>query len=148
MPSLDEDAKRAGKQDSELKRLGIGLLLVGADGAEEMIPPKDLAINVELPNIEKLSPALQKALGPVYEHFDRAEWREGFEEACLALEEAARKHLWKGIKAGRIAVVSPKGRKEEITKTKIDSFTMGDLRVRFERIVQQNKADRVVGDAL
>jgi hypothetical protein len=146
--ALAEDAKRTGKQDAELKRLGIGLLLVGDTGAEEMIPPKDLAVNVELPNIENLSPTLKKILGPVYEHFDRAEWREGFEEACLALEEAARKHLWSGVKSGRIAIVSEKGRTEVLTKAKIDEFTMGNLRDRFERIVKQNKADRVVGDTL
>jgi hypothetical protein len=146
--AVAEDAKRTGKQDLHLKRLGVGLLLVSDGKANEMIPPKDLAVNVELPSIDGLSPSLQKALGPVYEHFDRAEWREGFEEACLALEDAARKHLWAGVKAGRIAVVSARGKQEELTKTKIDEFTMGDLKVRFGRILQQTRADRVIGDAL
>lgn len=146
--AVAEDAKRTGKQDLHLKELGIGLLLVSGGKTEEMIPPKDLAVNVELPSIDGLSPSLQKALGPVYEHFDRAEWREGFEEACLALEDAARKHLWKGIKAGRIAIVSAKGKQEELTKAKIDEFSMGDLKVRFGRILQQTRADRVIGDAL
>jgi hypothetical protein len=146
--AVAEDAKRTGKQDIQLKGLGIGLLLVAEGKASETIPPKDLAVNVELPNIEGLSPSLQKALGPVYEHFDRAEWREGFEEACLALEDAARKHLWKGIKAGRIAIVSSKGKEEEFTKAKIDGFSMGDLTVRFSRIVKQTRADRIIGDAL
>jgi hypothetical protein len=146
--AVGADAKRSGKQDMELKKLGVGLLLISEGQAEEMIPPKDLAVNVELPSTDGLSPVLQKALGPVYDHFDRAEWREGFEEACLALEDAARSHLWKGVKAGRIVVVSTKGRQETLTKEKIDAFSMGDLTVRFGRIVQQTRADRVIGDTL
>lgn len=146
--AVAEDAKRTGSQDLHLKKLGIGLLLVSDGKATEMIPPKDLALNVELPSVDGLSTGLQKALGPVYEHFDRAEWREGFGEACLALEDAARRHLWKGVKTGRIAIVSVKGKQEVLTKSKIDGFTMGALAVRFGRILPQTRADRVIGDAL
>ena len=146
--AIPQDAKRTGKEDLQLKELGIGLLLIGEGKVTPMFPPKDLALNVELPGIDGLSPNLQKALGPVYEHFDRAEWRECFEEACLALEDAARKHLWEGVKAGRIAVVSIKGKPEKLTKAKIDAFSMGDLAVRFGRILPQTRADRVIGDAL
>lgn len=146
--ALPGDAKRSGKQDLELNNLGVGLLLVGEGGATETMPPKDLALGVELPGITTLPRRVQKKLGPVYEHFDRAEWREGFAEACLALEDAARKHLWKGVKAGRIAIVSAKGKQEQLTKKTIDRFTMGDLAGRFGLIVQQSHADRVIGDAL
>jgi hypothetical protein len=146
--ALPEDARRTGKQDRELKVLGVGLLLVGDGEATETMPPKDLALGVELPGITTFPHRIQKLLGPVYEHFDRAEWREGFAEACLALEVAARKHLWKGVKAGRIAIVSGNGKQEHLTKQKIDKLTMGDLAGRFGLIVQQSHADRVVGDAL
>ena len=71
--ALPEDAKRSGKQDLELKNLGVGLLLVGEGGATETMPPKDLALGVELPNITTLPHRVQKKLGPVYEHFDRTE---------------------------------------------------------------------------
>src|SRR6266511_2408077 len=113
-----------------------------------MLPAKDLALSVVLPGVKTLPRRVQQALGPVHDHFDRAEWREGFEEACLALEDAARKHLWKGVKAGRITVLTGSGKQEQLTKKKIDGFTMGQLADRFSRIVQQTHADRVIGDAL
>jgi hypothetical protein len=146
--AIDEDVTRTGKEDRQLKELGVGLLLVGERGAAEMLPAKDLAVNVVLPSVTTLPRRVQQKLGPVYEHFDRAEWREGFEEACLALESAARKHLWKGIKAGRITVLAVSGTPEQLTNKKIDGFTMGQLTGRFSRIVQQTHADRVIGDAL
>lgn len=146
--AISEDAPRSGKQDRELKELGVGLLLVGETGAVEMIPAKDLALSVVLPGVKTLPRRLQQRLGPVYEHFDRAEWREGFQEACLVLEDAARKHLWKGIETGRIVTISASGKQEQLTKQKIDGFTMGQLAGRYSRIIQQTHADRVIGDAL
>jgi hypothetical protein len=146
--ALAEDAKRSGKQDRELKSLGVGLLLIGDGKADETMAAKDLALGVELPDISTLPRRVQKKLGPVYEHFDRGEWREGFAEACLALEVAARKHLWKGVKAGRIVIVSKKGHQEQLTKSAIDKLTMGQLAQRFGLVLQQSRADRVIGDAL
>lgn len=147
--AVSKEAKRTGSQDMLLKELGIGLLLTSEGKAEELIAPKDLGVNVEMPNVEGLPPKVQKAIGPVYEHFDRGEWREAFEEACLALEDAARKHLWKGIKAGRIRVLTQNGNKvENLNKGQIDGLTMGGLATRFGRIVKQTHADRVIGDAL
>ncbi len=146
--ALPEDAKRSGKEDRQLKELGVGLILVGDGEATETMPPKDLALGFELPDITTLPRRFRKKLGPVYEHFDRAEWREGFEEACLALEDAARKYLWKEVKAGRIAIVSRKGKQQQLTKKTIDKFSMGDLAGRFPLIVQQSHADRVIGDVL
>ena len=145
---MADDASRTGKQDRQLKELGVGLLLIGDGEASEMIAAKDLAVSVVLPGVKTLPRRLQTMLGPVYDHFDRTEWREGFQEACLVLEDAARKHLWKGVQAGRIVIVSKSGKQEQLTKKKIDRFTMGDLADRFGRIVQQTRADRVIGDAL
>jgi hypothetical protein len=146
--AMPEDARRTGKEDLKLKELGVGLLLVGESGAAEMLAAKDIAVSVVLPGVKTLPRRVQKALGPVYDHFDRAEWREGFEEACLALEDAARKHLWRGVRAGRITILTSSGMREQLTKQKIDGFTMGQLADRFSRIVQQTHADRVIGDSL
>jgi hypothetical protein len=146
--AISEDAPRTGKEDRQLKELGVGLLLVGAGGADEMIPARDLALGVVLPGVKTLPRRLQQMLGPVYDHFDRAEWREGFQEACLVLEDAARKHLWKGVRAGRIVIVSAAGKQEQLTKARIDRFTMGELASCFSRVIQQTHADRVIGDAL
>lgn len=146
--AMADTAPRTGKEDLQLKDFGVGLLLVNEDGAVETIPPMDLALSMELPPIDTLPRRVQKILGPVYEHFERAEWRESFAEACLALENAAQKHLWKGVKAGRITIVTKNGNQEHLTKDVIDKFTMGQLAERFGRIVKQTHADRVIGDAL
>jgi hypothetical protein len=146
--AVPEDATRTGKLDRRLKDLGIGLLLVDDRAAGEMIPAKDLAVSIVLPGVTTLPPRLQTTLGPVYDHFDRAEWREGFGDACLALEDAARKHLWKGVKAGRVTVLTDNGTQQQLTKASIDALTMGQLAGVFSRIVQQTHADRVIGDAL
>lgn len=146
--AIGEDASHSARTDARLSELGIGLLLVSDGKAREAIAARDLAVNLELPSVEGLSPGLQSALGPVYEHFDRSEWRECFEEACHALEEAARRHLWEGIKAGRVVVLTGDGETENLTKAKIDKLTMGGLSFRFERILQQSRDDRVIGDAL
>jgi hypothetical protein len=143
-----EKAKRSGKQDRELKGLGVGLLLVGEGAADEMMAAKDLALGVELPDLTTLPSRVRKRLGPVYEHFDRAEWREGFAEACLALEVAARNHLWKGVKTGRIVVPNKSGEPEQLRKQKIDKLSMGQLSGYFGRILQQSHSDRLIGDAL
>lgn len=146
--AIGEDASHSARTDARLKRLGVGLLLISEGKADEVIAARDLAVNLELPSIDGLSPQLQGILGPVYEHFDRSEWRECFEEACHALEDAARNHLWEGVDAGRIVVLAKNGRPESLTKAKIETMTMGALSLRFERIVKQSRADRIVGDAL
>ena len=146
--AIAEDAVRTGQQDRQLKDLGVGLLLVSGGEAVEMIPPKDLALNVALPDIGTFPRRLQTKLGPVYEHFDRAEWRECFQEACLVLEDSARHHLWKGIRAGRVVLVMDDGTQEQLSKKVVDRLTMGQLAVRFSRIAQQTHADRAIGDAL
>lgn len=146
--AVAEDVTRTGKQDRRLNELGVGLLLVSDGGAVEVMPAKDLALNVILPDMAGLPPRLQMRLGPVYDHFDRAEWRECFEEACLVLEESARRHLWRGVRSGRIVIVTSRGAQEQLTKRAIDKFTMGQLADRYGRISQQTHADRIIGDAL
>jgi hypothetical protein len=146
--AIGEDASHSARTDARLSELGVGLLLITDGKAQEAIAARDLAVNLELPNIESLSSSLQAALGPVYEHFDRSEWRECFEEACHALEEAARRHLWDGIQAGRILVLTKAGQPEKLTEAKIDKMTMGALSFRFEQILQQSRSDRIIGDAL
>ena len=146
--AVAEGVRRTGKQDLLLKGLGLGLLVIDGARVEEMIAPLDLAVNMELPDLKRYPVRLQRALGPVYEHRDRGEWREAFEEACLTLEEEARRHLWKGVKSGRIVVLSEGGKPETLTKKTIDRLTMGGLAMRFGQIVKQSHADRVIGDAL
>lgn len=146
--ALDAHAPRSGAVDVDLKKLGIGILVADAGVISEILPSQDLALNLALPDITTAPRPVQKILGRAYEHFDRAEWRESFNDACLALETTARGHLWKGIKSGRVVLVSPNGKPVSMSKSEVDKLSMGQLADRFTMIQPQSRADRVIGDAL
>jgi hypothetical protein len=146
--ALDSNAPRSGSEDVELKKIGVGILVVDAGTVSEILPSQDLALNLALPDITTAPRPVQKILGRAYEHFDRAEWRECFNDACLALETTARSHLWKGIRSGRIILVSTAGKQVSMTKPQVDRLTMGQLAGQFALIQPQSRSDRVIGDAL
>lgn len=137
------------RQNLALKNMGVGLLLISALGSvTEAYPAKDLAVNVELPDIASGSRRLRQALGPVYEHFDRNHWREGFEEACVALETAARTHLKKAIQSGRTVVLTDAGNVKNLTPQRIDKMTMGQLGRDYQNLQKQTHSDSVIASAL
>ncbi len=146
--ALAVDAPRGRGEDIALKKLGVGVLLIEGESVNEMLPSQDLALNLALPDMSAAPRPVRELLGRAYEHFDRAEWRESFQDACLALETSARRHLWAGIRSGRITLVSPAGRQLSRTKAQIDRLTMGQLGDQFAMIQPQSRADRVIGDAL
>lgn len=146
--ALPADAPRTSAEDLALRKLGVGLLVVDDEEVSELLPPQDLALNLALPDIAGAPRPVREILGRAYEHFERAEWREAFNDACLALETSARGHLWAGIRSGRITLVSPSGKRIAISKKQLDGLTMGQLSDRFAMIQPQNRADRVIGDTL
>jgi hypothetical protein len=145
---IPSDAARSGKDDIGLRELGIGLYIVTGDRLMEAIAPHDLAVSVVLPNIAKLPPRMKKVLGPVYEQFDRSQWREGFEDACQAVESLARRYLKDGISRGRITVGNRVGNPVDVKPKQIDSMPMGELATTFKNIITQNYSDRVIAQAL
>src|ERR1035438_7344101 len=80
----------------------IGIYLTSRDRVVEHSIPDDLGLNVALPDPVSLPREVQEKLGPAYEQFNRAQWREGFEDACQALETAARNYLNKWMKTVRV----------------------------------------------
>jgi hypothetical protein len=146
--ALPRDAPRGMEDDAKLRDAGIGLYLSEGDRAIEVIAPMDMAVNVELPELKTLPPKMRKALGPAYEQFKRSQWREGFEDACQALEAHTRAYLATGIASGRISLVAAKGRSRTLTPAQIDRMTLGQLAEAFERIQNQNYADATVGKVL
>jgi hypothetical protein len=91
---------------------------------------------------------MRKALGPVYEQFDRSHWREGFEEACQAVEVLSRTHINDGIAAGRIVLITKEGSIRTLTPQKIDKLTLGQLAEAFAQIQNQNYSDVTIGKVL
>lgn len=133
--------------EDNLRKDGVGLYTAIVTGVTERIPPKDLAINVELPPLNSLPRKLRTLLGPAYEQFNRSQWREGFEDACQALEVEARRYLKAGLKAGRIIVMGSQGPRN-LTSQQIDRMTIGQLANTFSNIQNQNYLDAQVNQAL
>lgn len=135
----------------EIARLGeqdVGLYSIGEDRINELLPPGDLGLNVALPDANSLPNKLRVLLGSAYEQFGRQQWREGFEDACQALEVEARKYLAKWSKTGRIQIIDKNGNARTLTKTEINKMTMGQLAKTFNNIQAQNLNDSVIAKAL
>lgn len=134
--------------EADLKNLGMGVYIVQADNSLlERIPPRDLALQIELPQLVSLSRKLQSLLGSAYEQFDRTHWREGFEDVCQVLETEARRYLKNGIKSSRITIMGRRGPSNP-TSQQIDKMTMGQLAKVFSSIQNQNYLDTQIGKTL
>jgi hypothetical protein len=108
----------------------------------------DLAVNVQLPRRETLHPKLRRALGPAYDQFDRADWREGFGTACEVVDQEARRYLTHGIRKSKIVLASPAGRPINLTPAGIQKLTLGQLAAQFENIQGPNQRDSMIAKAL
>jgi hypothetical protein len=130
-----------------LKRLGVGLFAVDGGTVVESVQAIDLAMHVELPKLYKQPAEVRHLLGHVYEQFDRGEWREGFENACNALEEESRKYFAKWSKTGRIKVITAKGPKQ-MTAGEIKKLSLGQLAGAFREVLAPNSLDVALEQAL
>jgi hypothetical protein len=135
------------EQENILREQGVGLYFTTGNGVIEKIAPNDLALGIQLPLLDSLPRKLRPLLGPAYEQFKRSQWREGFEDACQAFENEARRYLKAGCRSGRIIITTNKGPRN-LTSREINRLTMGQLAVTFSQIQNQNHADSVIGQAL
>ena len=146
--TLPEGPQRRLEDETKLRDLGIGLYLSNGARAFEAIPPLDMALNVELPQLETLDPKMRRVLGTVYEQFSRSQWREGFEDACQVVEVLGRKYLNDGLISGRITLVTEAGRPRRLTPAQVDKLTLGRLGEAFSQIQNQNYSDAAIGKVL
>lgn len=135
------------EQERILRDQGVGLYIATGNGVIERISPSDLALRIALPPLESLPHKLRTLLGSAYDQFG-ANWREGFEDACQAFETEARRYMKAGIQSGRITLVTNSGNTRTLTNQQVDKLTMGQLAVAFSQILNQNRADVVIGQAL
>lgn len=129
-----------------LRGLRVGCYIVG-DHVDERLPPADLGLNVDLPELANLPPKVRAALGDAYEQFSRSHWREGFETACQAFEVEARRYLMAGVRNNRIKIVGPRG-VMNLTQKQIHGMTMGQLADRYAKIQNPNYSDGLIGKTL
>lgn len=145
---LPFDSRINQDDEGKLKQKNIGLYIISTEQrVNEKIAPKDLAINVNLPEIKSLPRKIRPLLGSVYEQIYRSQWREGFEEACQVLEVEARKYLKNGSSNGRIRILSS-GTVKTLKAKQINNLTMGQLAKKFSRIISPNHADSQITQAL
>lgn len=134
--------------ETNLRKIGMGLYIAQDEGhLIESIPPRDLALQIELPQLNSLPRKLKGLLGPAYEQFNRSQWREGFEDACQAFETEARRYLKTDIKLGRIIIIGKKGPKNP-TNQQVDKMTIGQLAIAFSSIQNQNYLDTQISKTL
>jgi hypothetical protein len=134
--------------EAKLRTEGVGLYRVEPGGVVEQLIPHDLALNVQLPAVGSLSRNVRVLLGSAYEHFRRANWREGFEDACQALEGEARRYLLRWIRTKRITVLKPDGTVQQLSEKRIKKMTMGQLADVYSRIQNKNRADSLIAKTL
>jgi hypothetical protein len=132
---------------AELREMRVGLLALDGPGITEILPPQDLSLAVELPDLLALKRRVRRLLGHAYEQFNDGDWREGFEEACQSFEIEARSYLKQGTRTGRIKVQSKTGPKQ-LASAEVDGMTMGQLAQVFGMILTPTRLDEVIGQAL
>lgn len=146
--ALPNSAKRPARAVDELTRLKVGMLVVDGASVTEVLNAHDLAMNFELPDVRRAPKRLKELIGPAHEKIARGDWREGFGDACAALEDEAAKHMKRGVASGRIAVLTDKGNVRSLTATQIDRMTLGQLEKAFARIRNPNYVDTLLVGAL
>ena len=106
---LPDSVQPTPKDLETIRAKGLGLRMVSAGGVIETIAPRDLDLNVELPDRASLPAKLKVSLGSAYDQFELGAWRQGFDDACKVFEIKSRLYLKRWIETGRIQLVSKKG---------------------------------------
>lgn len=137
------------KHQNDLQTLGIGIYVSQGGTLKEWLAPGDLSLQVHLPDLANFPKLARRALGAAYEQFDRKQWREGFEEACKAIEEKSRAYLLSSIKSGRLTVTTvKKGKPTVLTISQAKRLTLGQLAHAFTSAHPQNSVDALIARTL
>ena len=128
------------KDQEQIRNKGFGLTTISNAGTTQAIVPRDLALNLVLPDRASLPTKLKVLLGAAYDHIDQGSWRDGFEEASRVLEIQSRRYLKHWIRTGRIQFISGKGLRKR-TASEIEKLPMGALAKAFREIEAKTSTD-------
>jgi len=117
-------------------------MYTAGEGVLEASAPVDQAVNIALPSLNLYSNKVRKALGPSHEQIRRGQWREGFEDACNAVEHEGRKYLNKHM-SGRIKTVTSTNKINTPTPKRVDKMTLGGLKDTFTAIRPMHPTPRL-----
>ena len=127
----------------------VGLLTFDVAGSGmELIPPIDLGMRIELPELSKLPPKVRAAVATSYKKFERGDWRDGLADGCLAVEDRARRYLKGRISKPGVRVLSEKGKPLNLTNTQIEKATLGALGKYFLGISSPNALDSLLAKTI
>lgn len=135
------------KYQQECQELGVGVYVATSTNIQEWSAPQDLSLQVHLPKLTSYPKKVRVALGSAYEQFGRKQWREGFEEACKALEQRARSYLKIAINRGRLTIYAA-GAPQNPTASAINKMTLGQLANAFAKAQPQNATDSLIQKTL
>lgn len=135
------------KYQQECQELGVGVYVADSTNVQEWSAPQDLSLKVHLPLLTGYPRKVRVALGSAYEQFGRKQWREGFEEACKALEQRARTYLKTAINRGRLTIYVS-GKPKNPSATAINKMTFGQLANAFANAQPQNATDSLIQKTL
>jgi DNA adenine methylase len=96
------------------------------------------------------SKRVRRLVGPVYEQVTRGQWREAFKKATQVLEERCRRYLKAEARSPnpRIIVIGKKGLPRQLSASKINRLSLGQLADAFAAIQKPNQTDTLVSQVL
>ena len=140
-------AKQADMELCRKERIGIYTFDVAGE-ATEIVAPVDLALHVELPELRTFPPKVRAIVAPFYEKFERGDWRDGFADACLAIEDECRKNLRSRIGKPGVRILDKSGRPINLTIKQINRSTLGKLAGYYLAISTPNTLDSLLAKTL
>lgn len=142
---LPSEAKVTATHMVQLRALGIGVWQIVNGVAQELIIAKDLALQLQPPVLPQ---KLREPLGRAYELIGLGYWEEGFEAACIVLEQQARIYLKKQMSTRGIKVTKSVKKGTIYSAKEIGKMPIGTLVAAFANIDIQNARDMRVLQAL
>lgn len=136
------------KDEQKLSGLGVGVLICTTEECYEKLRAMDQALALALPPRTSLPLKVRRLLAPAYEQFEHGDWREGFKTACQIFEVEAREYLQKGVRVGRVQLITPTGRISNIRPETIGKAPQGKLAEYYGLIVSPNKTEAFLEQAL
>jgi hypothetical protein len=132
---------------ASLRELGVGVYISDGDALTEIVAPKDLSMNLSLPDLSGEKRALKVVLAPAYAKFERGDWADGFKDACQLLEALARRALVNSIRGSSVSFTK-NGAPKVYNEAQVKRQTLGQLSHSYAEIVLPTAQQQIVARAL
>jgi hypothetical protein len=135
-------------QLARLRSVGIGLwLATDQNELQYLYEGRDLAFHAVAPERTSLKPKVRVLLGESLDRLERGDWRAGFEDACVVLEEECRSYLLRRRRLNRVKYKSG-GHVRVPTEIQIKRMPLGAMKDIFCKMISQNQIESSLCAAL